>query len=285
MKLRNNIQIVLIASLILKSIVMSQSSKPRIVTLGASVTEIVFALGAGDLVVARDSSSSFPPPVAELPDVGYFRNIGAEGVIAMNPTIIFAARDSGPTSQIKILEESGIELVHLVASPSKSAVIKNIIRVGSAINRTNEAVNLTKRIENQLAEVAYSVDSNKVKPRVIFLMNVDGNSARAAYEDTAANSLIELAGGTNPCKAFKGYKTISPEEVFKLNPDFILVAARRRGQEEDLEFFDPPKWLIATGAWNNGRVRKIDISFYLVFGPRIGDAVLELSNTFAGFTN
>lgn len=66
-------------------------AKQRIVTIGGDITEIVFALGAGDQVIARDSTSLVPEQVKSLPDVGYMRMLNPEGILSVKPTLIIAS--------------------------------------------------------------------------------------------------------------------------------------------------------------------------------------------------
>ncbi|MFP4282146.1 MAG: hemin ABC transporter substrate-binding protein, partial [Opitutales bacterium] len=167
----------------------------RLVTLGASVTEMVFALGAGDAVVARDDSSLYPPEVAERPSVGYFRTIGAEGVLSTRPGLILAAEATGPSDQVALLERSGVPLVLLEDKPSVEALLENVSRVGEVLDRSEAAAALRARLEADLAalrEVAAGLDR---APRIVVLMGGSGNGYMAAYEATAAAALIGMIGG------------------------------------------------------------------------------------------
>ena len=76
----------------------------RLLSIGGSVTEIVHALGQGDRLVARDTTSTYPPEVAELPDVGYARALSPEGVLSVDPMRILAIEDAGPPETIDVLE-------------------------------------------------------------------------------------------------------------------------------------------------------------------------------------
>ncbi len=86
---------------------------PRVVSLGGSVTEIVVALGAGDRLVARDTTSNHPESVLSLPDVGYIRALSPEGVLALDPDLILAEGDAGPPEAVEVLAAAGIPLVRM----------------------------------------------------------------------------------------------------------------------------------------------------------------------------
>ena len=247
----------------------------RIVSLGGSVTEIVFALGAGDLVVARDSSSVFPAAVRGLPDVGYFRTIGAEGVLAQKPTLVLAAQGTGPAPQVEILENSGVAFVHLDARHSADTVLANIARLGEVLRREPEAAVLAKRLRDQLAAVRERISASRSArpPRAVFLMSVSETATQAAYDGTAADALIELAGGENPLSGLAGYKPLNAEALVALDPDVIFY-----GVNPSAPHREPSTWIRGTRAGRAGRLHALDLGYHLSFGPRLGEAVGEVAS-------
>ena len=82
----------------------------RIVTLGGSVTEIVYALGAGDQVVGVDASSVYPEAATEKPSVGYFRQLPAEGVLSLDPSLVLALEGTGPPTVLDQLRSAGVRV-------------------------------------------------------------------------------------------------------------------------------------------------------------------------------
>lgn len=244
----------------------------RIVSLGGAVTETVFALGAGDQVVARDTSSVFPPAVHRLPDVGYFRTVGAEGVLAQKPTLILAAQGTGPAPQVELLKNSGVTFVHLDARYSADTVLANVTRLGEVLRRENEAAALVEKLRGQLAAV-HARTSDAEPPRVIFLMSMNETATQAAYDGTAATALITLAGGRNPLTGLNGYKPLNAEALLALDPDVILYGVNPAMPQA----VKPPDWLQGTRAGRAGRIHALDLGYHLSFGPRLGDAVAEVA--------
>lgn len=243
----------------------------RIVSLGGAVTEIVYALGAGDQVVARDTSSVYPAAVHRLPDVGYFRTIGAEGVLAQSPTLILAAQGTGPAEQVEILKNSGVRFVHLDARYSAETVLANIAALGDALDRKSEADALAQRLAAQLATVkATSADAAPV--RAVFLMSVGETATQAAYDGTAADALIELSGGENPLTGLVGYKPLNAEALLTLDPDVIFYGVNPMAPHTE-----PPAWIKSSRAGRAGRIHALDLGYHLTFGPRLGDAVTEVA--------
>jgi iron complex transport system substrate-binding protein len=259
----------------------------RIVTLGGAITETVYALGAGGLVVARDASSLYPEEATRLPDVGYFRTIGAEGVLAQNPTLVLAVRGTGPASQVELLEKSGIRFVHLDARPSAESTLDMIARTGELLGRRKEAEALSGKLRGELARVrsrteraggAGEAGGAGRKPSVIFILGMGAGSVSAAGRGTAADALITLAGGRNVFDDMQNYKSVNAETLLARAPDIILVGA------PDAAAHRPPDWLremrAGTGAGGGGRVYPLNLGYHLVFGPRLGEAVDEVSRLF-----
>lgn len=251
----------------------------RVVSLGGSVTETLFALGAGDLVVARDASSVFPEAVHALPDVGYFRTIGAEGVLARQPTLIFAAQGTGPENQVAILKGSGVRFVHLDAQPSAQSVLTMIATVGAAVGRADAAAALEARLRGQFAAAQELARRSPRPPRVVVLLGAGAGAYQAAFDGTAGGALVALAGGVNPFTGVSGYKPAATEELLAADPDFIFIGTRggsARGAAFG-ELSTVPPALAGTRAARERRLRTFDMTYYLVFGPRIGEAVLAFA--------
>jgi len=261
----------------LMAVAATVTAAERIVTLGAPVTETVFALGAGGEVIARDASSLYPEAAVALPDVGYFRTIGAEGVLARKPTLILAAYGTGPERQVALLKDSGVRFVSLDARPSAESTLAMIAEVGRIVDRPKEAAELEARLRARFAEAAALARDSARKPKVVFLMGVDGSALQAAGDGTAATALIGLAGGVNPLSGFNGYMGVTPEAILAADPDFILYAKQTYGGADALSPESAPAWLRSTRAMREGRVRPLLMTYHLVFGPRLGDAALDVA--------
>lgn len=255
------------------------SASERIVALGASVTETIYALGGEAQLVARDASSLFPASATQLPDVGYFRTIGAEGVLSRNPTLILAAQGTGPDSQIDLLKKSGVRFVHLDSKPSAESTLAMIAAVGREIGREPEAEALAAGLREKFAAAKTLAAKSPQPPKAVMLLGASGGVFQAAFDGTAGSAVIGLAGGRNPFTGHEGYKNTAAEELIAADPDFIFIGTRS-GEVVGPVFGKPknaPEWLLATRAAREGRLFTLDMTYYLVFGPRSGAAVLELA--------
>ncbi|MCC5833431.1 MAG: ABC transporter substrate-binding protein [Opitutales bacterium] len=246
----------------------------RLVTLGGPVTEIIFALGAGDEVVAVDQSSLYPETATQLPQVGYVGALGAEGVLSLNPTLILASTRIGPPAVVKQLSQSGIPL-RVVENPNSAESLRETIEaLGSYLNRTEAAQSLWQRIDEDLHKTREAIDGRET-PGVVFLLGNNG-IPMAAGTDTQANGIVHLAGGRNLFSGYSSYKPVSEEALIQAQPDVILIASHGTGLERD-----PQTALRDLGltqlARNATRIHLIDMGEYLSFGPRTGEAAYKLA--------
>jgi iron complex transport system substrate-binding protein len=252
--------------------VTAAASPTRIVTLGAAVTETVFALGEGARLIARDTSSTYPPAAALLPDVGYFRMIGAEGVLSLRPDAILAAAGSGPPEQLAVLARSGVTLTHFDQPVGLAATLSMITRTGDLLGRAEVARELVASIEADLAQAA-ALRAGRPAPRILFLLGAPGgSSAQAAGDRTAGAAFIELLGGINAAAGQPGYKSLSAEGVLTLAPDVIIYGVNPTAESSAGTTHELPGWVSAGPL--AGRIHALPLS-YLIFGPRLGGAVRE----------
>ncbi|ALX94932.1 hemin ABC transporter substrate-binding protein [Serratia fonticola] len=234
----------------------------RIVSIGGDVTEIAFALGAGDEVVARDSTSLHPAAVQKLPDVGYMRQLNAEGILALKPTLILSTELAEPALVLKQLEDSGVKVVRIPGDTTVQAVPEKISVIADAINRSSQGKQLAERYQQQLAAIA----NTPLPVKVLFVMSHGGITPMAAGQQTAADAIIRAAGLKNAMQGFSRYRPLSQEGVIASEPDLLLVTTdgvRSIGGQENL-------WLLPgmalTPAGKNRRVLIVDDMALLGFG-------------------
>lgn len=89
-----------------------------VVSVGGAVTEIVFALGVEDRLVAVDSTSQYPEPVQYLPNVGYLRQLAAEPILALNPSLVLALSEAGPPHALALIRQAGVPLLTVPHEPT-----------------------------------------------------------------------------------------------------------------------------------------------------------------------
>jgi len=249
----------------------------RTVVAGGSVTEIVYAIGAGEHLVAVDSTSQYPPAAAELPSVGYLRQLSAEPILAMDPTLLLADHDAGPPATLEQLSVAGVEVIVVPAAKSVDAVIEKIRFVARVFDRAEAGERLVDDLSASLDAVDAALAGAGHVPPVLFLLSVGRGAPLAAGADTSAEAVIKLAGGRNALTGFDDYKPASTEAIAASGAEFVLVTERTAKLLGGVEKLLARPEIAATPAGRDGNVIVMDDLLLLGFGPRLGEAVSRLA--------
>jgi len=262
----------------------------RILSIGGSVTEIVYALGQEHRVVARDTTSSHPPEVLDLPNVGYMRSLAPEGVLSVDPDLIISEAGSGPPETIDVLEAASIKFITVPDGFDRAAIHAKITAVAEALSVPERGAELAKKVDTELVQAKHQAATNAGKPkRVLFVLSTRGGRIMASGSNTAADGIIKLAGGVNAITEFEGYKPLSDEAITLAAPDVILMMERPEsttsnqsghGSPED-ELFAMPA-IATTPAAKTRSVIRINGLLLLGFGPRTPLAIRELNSALYG---
>jgi iron complex transport system substrate-binding protein len=251
----------------------------RVLSIGGSVTEIVHALGQGHRLVARDTTSTFPPNVTELPDVGYARALSPEGVLSVAPSLILAIEGSGPPEAIEVLAQSGVTFVNIPEAQTAEGIVAKITAVGEALGVPARAESLAKETRAALKAAAERTEQvpDTARKRVLFVLSLQGGRILASGRDTQAAAIIAMAGGINAVAEFDGYKQMTDEAVAKAAPDVILMMDRTGDHAIlDEQLFALPSIRVTPAGATESIVRMNGL-YLLGFGPRTAKAALELN--------
>lgn len=250
----------------------------RIVSVGGTITEILYALGAGDRVIARDSTSTYPAEVTAKPDVGYMRALSSEGVLAQKPDLILSEDGAGPPDVIGILKASEVPMVTVDTPSDAKAIGKKIEDVGAAVGLADKAKVLADKVDADLAILSKDVSAvGTKKKRVLFVLSMAGGRIMAAGKDTEAAAIIELAGGINAAPEITGYKPLTDEAVIAAAPDVILTMQRGDHAAKPNEVFALPAFQ-STPAVAAKALISMDGLYLIGFGPRTPAAGRELAS-------
>lgn len=256
----------------------SAQPPPRIVAVGSSITEIVYALGAEKLLVGVDTTSLYPNAARSLPQVGYMRALSAEGVLSLKPTLIIATTAAGPATVLDQLKATGIEIMVLPDHYDYDSVIAKIAAVGKATGKVAEADAMIERGRAAIKTLTDRLAATTSHPRVLFLLGMGSGAPQAAGRNTAADGIIRLAGGVNAIEGYSGYRPLTPEAVIASKADYILVTRQTVEAMGGIQaVLDQPS-LNRTPAGKAGKVLEFDALLLLGFGPRTPQAAQELAS-------
>jgi iron complex transport system substrate-binding protein len=255
------------------------ASADRIVSIGGAVTEILYALGAGDRVVARDQTSLYPPEALKKPDVGYMRALSAESVLSVKPDLILAVEGSGPKEALDLLLSASVPVVMLPEPYSAEGIAKKIALIGAVIGEEEKskalAAEVTQRADGLAAAIA-TIPAEKRK-RAVFLMSSSGDRLLAAGGHTAADAMLAAAGAVNPFGTVEGYKPASPEAMAAAMPESVVMMTRPGMEGADPAALFAIPALAATPAAASKSLIVMDGLYLLGFGPRMPDAAADLA--------
>ncbi|WP_196209105.1 hemin ABC transporter substrate-binding protein [Citrobacter sp. Res13-Sevr-PEB04-36] len=244
----------------------------KVVALGGDVTEIVYALGAQSSLVARDSTSQWPEAATALPDVGYLRQLNAEGILATRPTLVLASAQAQPSLVLQQVEQSHVSVVTVPAGNALSVIDEKIRVIAQATHREAQGEALRQTLRQALAELP----SSELNKRVLFILNHGGMTAMAAGQQTGADAAIRAAGLRNAMQGFTRYQPLSQEGVIASQPDLVVISqdgVKAMGGEESLWALPG---LAQTPAGRHKQVLQIDDMALLGFSVRTPQAILQL---------
>ncbi|NJS39159.1 MAG: ABC transporter substrate-binding protein [Rhodobacteraceae bacterium] len=257
----------------------------RVVSIGGSVTEIAVALGAEDRLIARDSTSSFPDSITDLPDVGYVRALSPEGVLALGPDLIIAEHDAGPVEAVDVLRAAGVPFVIMPGDPTVDGIRAKILAVADALDLPAEGAALADQVEADLAAQAKLAATVAEPKRVLFVLSAQGGRIMAGGDGSSADGIIRLAGGVNAASGFAGFKQMTDEAVLTAAPDAIVMMDRGGDHSvQDAELFALPS-LASSPAAASGKIIRMNGLLLLGFGPRTAEAARSLHDALYGSGN
>jgi len=249
----------------------------RIVSIGGSLTEIVYALGAQDRLVARDSTSTYPPEAGSLPDVGYMRALSPEGVLSVQPDAILLLEGSGPPEAVEVLRKASVPMVFVPERFDGEGILAKIRAVGEALGLADETRRFAAEVASDLDKATAAAAKITERKRVLFVLSLQGGKILASGEGTAAAGILALAGADNAVGGFKGYRQLTDEAVIEAQPDVVLVMAREGDLAISRDELIAHPAIAATPAGEKGAVVAMDGLYLLGFGPRTAQAARDLA--------
>ena len=246
-----------------------------IVSLSASTTEILFAIGAGDQVVGRDEYSVYPEAALEVTNIGaMWEELPSEAILALEPDLIVAAQIISE-DQVQALRDLGLK-VYWQANPTSYEVLwENLRAFAKLTGHEDETEALIADLEARVAAVQEKTATVAERPSVFYELDAtDPSNPWTAGSGTFIDYIINQAGGTNAASALEGdYAQISSEQLIAVNPDVILLADAPYGTTAE-SVAERPGWDVITAVQENA-LYPIDPNMMSVPGPRLVDALEE----------
>jgi iron complex transport system substrate-binding protein len=246
----------------------------RIVSLAPNMTETLFFLGAGDLIVGRTDYCDYPPEAAEIPSVGSITNPNIEYIMSLAPDLVVGATHFQKET-LGELENLRIPVYLASIGEDYEEVFDMITNVSRIVGKTAEGRELAAVMRSRKDAVTQAVQGAVIRPRVYYMISFGEAGDFTAGRDTFISSLIKSAGGRNAGDDIEGWR-YSVEALFREEPDIILCGP---GAASPAELARTPPYN-RLRAVREGRVRGIDSNLIDRIGPRTIDGLEMLAKIF-----
>jgi iron complex transport system substrate-binding protein len=241
----------------------------RIVSLAPSITETLFAIGAGEQMVGREDTVVYPEEALEVPSVGsLWGDLPVEAILALEPDLVLAGEIISQ-EQVQALEELGLTVFWQANPREIEGLYNNIEMLGLLTGRTEQAIVLNDELVSRVVAIEAKVSQVDISPLVFYELDAtDPENPWTAGKGTFIDLILSMAGGQNLGAVLEGeWVQVSSEEVINQNPDFILLADALYGATPEV-VSERPGWSAITAVQNED-VYPFDPYLLSVPGPSL----------------
>ncbi|MFC9330979.1 hemin ABC transporter substrate-binding protein [Kitasatospora sp. NPDC057015] len=256
------------------------TSADRIIPLSGSLSEIVFSLGLGSRVVARDVSTTFEQAAA-LPVITQAHDVSAEGVLSLHPSVVLADRSTGPAEAVEQIRAAGVPLLVLDDAKQLDDVDARIDAVAGALGVPSAGAQLKARTDERIQQARAELQPAARKPKVAFLY-LRGSASVFLLGGAAsgAGSLIEAVGGEDAGKAAGltgDFTPLTSEALVKAAPDAILVMTKGLASVGGVDGLLKLPGVAQTPAGLDRRIVSVEDGKLLSYGPRTPEVLRSIA--------
>ncbi len=239
----------------------------RVVSLAPSVTENIFAVGAGDRLVGVTTFCNYPEQAKSIAKIGDTMTPNMESIIALKPDIVFVSTASQIEAFMKTLEQNGIA-VYVTNATSLDGVFNNLKQLGDLLGTQDKADKLVADLTAKVDAVGSKLDGQK--PLRVFVQ-ISREPLFTIGKQAFLTTMLTKAGAESvTADVDSAYPKLSKETASALNPEVILLSDSEDNKEPNEAFKNSP-------AVKNGRVYKVNADILSRPGPRLVDALEQIA--------
>lgn len=248
-------------------------SRPqRIVSMAPSVTETLFAVGAGRRVIGVTTADDYPPEVEAVERVGDYRGPNVEKVLSLNTDLMILSFDGATKGYADDMQEKTSAKVVVLNPKTVEEAISSVGLVATVVGKREKGRVVEERLRGELRRIEDAV-AGEPKPTVFY--EVWGDPLQTAGPGSFIDDAIRFAGGTNiAADTGEGYPEYSKEVLLQKDPDYYLAG---RSSGVTVEEISGRPGYSALGAVKDGRVEIVNDDLIVRPGPRIVDGVREIA--------
>lgn len=255
------------------------ATRERVVCVSKQINEFMFAIGAQEVLVGRDLTSVYPPAIRRITSVGYHRALSAEGIVSLKPTMLLTDGNVGPDAVLEQVRSVGIPVVVLRAGSTPDSAQALMLELGRRFHREAAAANVVARWRAGMQQVARD-SAARVGPMPRTLMMHFGqiiNGYLGIRTGTTADRILRWAGATNAIDSIGGMSRLTPELIARCAPEVIIATDVGFDRLGSAAGFAKLPGVALTPAARSLRIRRIDESEIMYYGPRTPAAVRHLT--------
>lgn len=250
------------------------AAQQRIVSLNGAISEIVCALGQESQLVGVDITSNYPASLQQKPRVGHNRNISAEGVLSLQPTLVLLIDNQVNPQLIEQLQAAKVKTVAFKQDWSVQGVRNLVATVAQATGAATQAAAVQKQFDAQMSQLHVV----PVRKKVLFIYARGTGSLMVSGTGTSIEKMIQLAGAQNAVSDFKDFKPLSSESLIAANPDIILLFDSGLKSVGGIDGLLAVPGIAQTNAGKNKKIIAMDGELLSGFTVRLPQAIQELND-------
>ncbi len=243
----------------------------RIVSIAPNMTEFVYALGAGNRLIARSDFCDYPAQAAAIDSIGSLSDPSIEKIVALNPDLVLTSTHLS-RKHVDIIQEMGIPVIALYSDGSFEGTYQTARTLGRILDLEDEAAELISEMQSTVELVLKTVARADKRPSVYYVVGFGQFGDYTAGGDTFIGQMLEMAGGQNIAANISGW-AYSIEKVLEKNPE-IIICSDKDNTPENLQEAEGYRELPAI---LNGKLVAMDNNLIDRQGPRLAQGLLALA--------
>jgi iron complex transport system substrate-binding protein len=263
----------------------------RLVCVGGSLTEILYALDLQEHLIAIDTTSTYPMATKKLPNVGYARTLSLEGVLSMRPQLLLVTEDAGPPHVLRQISHAGVQVKVLKADHCYEGLIDRIRAIGFLLGAQARAEKLIKEINHEWQRYQQDFEHLVIgknesltknegatkKPKAMFIMAHSSQQVMVAGHGTSADAIMNYLHLENAFKTLQGYKPLTPESVIAAQANIILLTDQGLQAQGGIRGILRLPGVMQTPAARHRQIYTREANHLLGFGPRLPSMLYSLA--------
>lgn len=250
----------------------SGTAQQRIVSLNGNVSEMLCALGLEQQIAGVDITSTYPTSLQKKPKVGHNRNISAEGVLSLQPTLVLGVDNQLNPALVEQLQAVKVTTRIFKQDLSVQGIRNLLDEVAGATGTSAKATAVRQQFDKEMA----AIKTQRLDKKVLFIYARGAGTMMVSGTGTSVDKVLQLAGVQNAVTGFVDFRPLTAESLASANPDIILLFDSGLKSLGGIDGLLQVPGVAQTAAGKNKKVIVMDGELLSGFGLRLPQAIREL---------